>query len=217
MFKEQYFLRRLLMTIFGVLGVGICVAFFRLSFLGVDPFQSMMSGINALMPNLSFGTLNVIVNGLFLLFALSFDRTKIGLGTFINLILLGYVIDFSYQLLLMHFTDISLAARFVFLMIGVVFMCFNAALYFSANMGVSTYDAVALILAEKFPARPFKIWRIITDSVCIIIGIALFLIAGNEFRQLGAIVGLGTIIAAFFMGPLIGFFIDKVSNPLLNK
>ena len=67
---------------------------FKHASLGVDPFQSLMSGLDAVIP-ISFGTLYVLVNLVLLLFALLLDRRKIGLATLINLFLLGYIAQFS--------------------------------------------------------------------------------------------------------------------------
>jgi uncharacterized membrane protein YczE len=83
-------------------------------------------------------------------------------------------------------------------------------------MGVSAYDAVALILAERNQKLPFKYWRIMTDSMCIMIGIGLFLWAGNGLDEVTTIVGIGTVIAAFFMGPLITFFNKRLAEPMLR-
>ena len=46
---------------------------FKLAALGVDPFQSLMAGLDALIP-IEFGTLYVIVNIVLLLFSLIADR-----------------------------------------------------------------------------------------------------------------------------------------------
>jgi len=209
------FIKRILMTVFGVLGGGACVALFRMSVFGVDPFQAFMSGIEAAIPGISFGTLYVIVNLALLLFAFFTDRKKIGLGTFVNLFLLGYVIDFTHNFLLGQFPSVSMLGRIAFLATGIVIICIASSLYFTANLGVSTYDAVALVLSERLPRLPFKYWRIITDSICVLVGVALFLIGGNSFGSVFTIIGIGTIIAAFFMGPLIAFFNRKIAEPLL--
>ena len=50
-----------------------------------------------------------------------------------------------------------------------------------------------------------------------IIGIGLFLMAGGQIRQIPTIVGVGTIITAFFMGPLIEFFNVHITRPFLAK
>ncbi len=80
--------KRVILSVPGVLVSGVSVGIFKLAAFGVDPFQSLMSGLDALIP-ISFGTLYVIVNALLLVFALVFDRHYIGIATFINLFLLG--------------------------------------------------------------------------------------------------------------------------------
>ena len=89
--------RRILMSVLGVLTGAVSVAIFKMAAFGVDPFQSFMSGADKLIP-IGFGTLYVIVNAVLLLFSLVFDRHYIGIATFINLFLLGYVTEFSYKL-----------------------------------------------------------------------------------------------------------------------
>ncbi|MGN0742101.1 MAG: membrane protein, partial [Candidatus Fimadaptatus sp.] len=101
------------------------------------------------------------------------------------------------------FPDPTLATRIVFLVIGVVVMCFASAIYFTADLGVSVYDAIALHLDKKLPI-PFRIIRICTDLICVGIGFAL-----------GAVVGVGTLITALFMGPLIDVFNRTVARPFL--
>ena len=213
--KSEIFIKRIIMTVVGVLGGGFCVGLFRMSVFGVDPFQAFMSGIDAVTPGVSFGTLYVIINVILLLVALIFDRSKIGLGTVVNIFLLGYVVDYSHQLLMNLFPTVTMLMRILFLVIGVVVICITSALYFTANMGVSTYDAVALILADRIRKLAFKYWRIITDLICVLIGISLFLIAGNEVGQIATLIGIGTIVTAFFMGPLIAFFNKSIAEPLL--
>ena len=82
--------RRVLMSFFGVIICGMAVGFFKIAAFGVDPFQSFMSGIDKLVP-IAFGTLYVIVNICLLAFSLLCNRHMIGLATFINLFLLGYI------------------------------------------------------------------------------------------------------------------------------
>ena len=41
-------------------------------------------------------------------------------------------------------------------------------------------------------------------------------LAGGGFLKIPTIAGVGTIITAFFMGPLIEFFNEKIALPFLN-
>lgn len=65
--------RRIMMSLCGVLICAVSVGIFKLAALGVDPFQSLMSGLDQLIP-ISFGTLYVIVNLILLSFSLLTDR-----------------------------------------------------------------------------------------------------------------------------------------------
>jgi uncharacterized membrane protein YczE len=204
------------MSVLGVVLCGISVGFFKLAAFGVDPFQSLMSGIDKLIP-LSFGILYVIVNALLLIFALVFDRHYIGIATFINLFLLGYIVEFTQWLLCLIFPAAGIVVRTVFFVVGFISLCFSSSLYMTADLGVSTYDAIAIVMAEKWKMGKFKYIRIATDVVCVVLGITLFLLGGGKPSEITASVGIGTILTAFFMGPLIDFFNKTVAIPMLNK
>ncbi len=207
--------KRIFMSLFGVIICAISVGLFKLAALGVDPFQSFMAGMDALIP-ISFGTLYTIVNIILLLFSLIFYRKNIGLATFINMFLLGYITQFSYEFFMKVFPEPSLVFRFASLIIAVVVICFGSAFYMTADLGVSTYDAVAITMAEKWHLWKFKYIRICTDLVCVIAGCLIFVIAGHKISEVPTIAGVGTIITAFFMGPLIEFFNVKVARPMLK-
>lgn len=208
--------RRILMSLCGVVVCAISVGIFKIAALGLDPFQSLMAGLDSLIP-INFGTLYVIVNLILLTFSLIVDKTKIGLATFINLFLLGYITDFTYQTLQDIFVAPSMIVRLACLIVGIVIICFGSALYMTADLGVSTYDAVAIALSGKWKIAKFQYCRIATDIVCVVLGVVLFLLAGGSWKMVPTIAGIGTIITAFFMGPLIEFFNVKFARPLLQK
>lgn len=193
--------RRILMTVCGITLNGIAVGMFNFSDFGMDPFQVFAHGVWNL-TSIGFGTFYMILN-LILLAAMFFmDRAKIGLGTFINLFLLGYVAEFSGWVWDTLFPHPGLALKCVFLVAGVLLISLAAALYFTADLGVSTYDVIALYL-DAHTRFQFQYLRITTDVICVVIGFCLH-----------ATVGIGTLITAFFMGPVIAFFRRHVSEPL---
>ena len=204
------------MSILGVMIGAVSVGFFKLAAFGVDPFQSFMSGIHQMIP-IQFGTLYMIVNAVLLLFALVFDRHYIGIATFINLFLLGYVVQFSYDTLLAIFPNASMMVRSCSFVFGFVALCFGCSVYITADLGVSTYDAIALIMVNKWKLGKFKYIRITTDVVCVVLGIVLFLLGGGKISAIPAFVSAGTILTAFFMGPLIDFFNRRISAPFLHR
>lgn len=212
--KDKLMKKRIVMCVTGVLVCGVSVGLFKCAALGVDPFQSFMSGFDTLIP-IEFGTLYVIANVCLLMFSLIADRHYIGLATFINLTLLGYVAQYTLELLQYLFPALSLGGKVLMMIVGIILSCFAASLYFVADLGVSTYDAIALIITGTWKIGKFKYVRIITDFSCVAIGTVLYFIATKGFGGITAIVGIGTIITAFFMGPLIDVFSEKISKPML--
>ena len=69
--------------------------------------------------------------------------------------------------------------------------------------------AIPIGLGLGLPALP-------TYLVCVVAGAGIFLAGGGAFSEIPTIVGVGTIITAFFMGPLIEFFNVTVARPMLN-
>jgi len=194
--------RRALMTLLGVSVSGVSVGLFKQAAFGVDPFQSFCDGLHQIIP-IPFGTLYMLINAVMLIFALLFYRKYIGITTFINLFLLGYLIDFSEQAIFALMGPPAMVTRVIYLIIGMVVLCFASSLYIVADLGVSTYDAIALFLAEKKIA-PFRLIRIGTDLLCVGIGWAL-----------GYVPGIATVLTALCMGPLISVFIDRCAKPML--
>ncbi|MBQ1376793.1 MAG: hypothetical protein IIY77_02380, partial [Lachnospiraceae bacterium] len=87
--------------------------------------------------------------------------------------------------------------------------------YITADLGVSSYDSIALIITETWKKGKFKYVRILCDFICVALGVSLFFIGGGRWSSIGAVVGVGTIVTAFFMGPLIAFFRKHIAEPLL--
>lgn len=195
--------RRIWMTVVGVLFGGFSVGLFKNAAFGTDPFQVLCAGLNVVIP-ISFGTLYLCINAILLVGMFIADRHYIGLGTFINLFLLGYVVEWSTGLWAEIFPEPSMLIRIGFLVSGIVLLCIASSLYMTSDLGVSTYDIWALYLG-KHTSIPFKFWRITTDCICVVVG-----------WLLGGVFGVGTIITAFFMGPLIDFFCRHLAQPLLN-
>lgn len=193
--------RRVLMTITGVIISGISVGLFNCAGFGADPFQVFAQGVAGHVP-VSYGTFYVLLNLSMLAAVFAADRTKIGLGTVINIFLLGYVVEASTYMFRTFAAAPGMLLRILFLITGLIMLCLASSLYFVGDMGVSTYDAVALYMTEHQVAK-FFYCRIATDLFCVISG-WLF----------GATVGAGTVITAFFMGPVITFFANTIAKPL---
>ena len=186
--------------------MGFAVVLMRLSLFGNDPFSCMNLGY-AGVSGLSYGTCVIIFNLALIIPVALLDRSYLRFGTLINMFMLGIIADFWYGLLepLTIFAEPSLPLRGLLLASGVVLTCLSCSLYMSSRLGMGPYDAIGWILSERSGGRvPFRVVRILIDACAVTIGFTC-----------GSIVSLGTLVMACGTGPLIEFFNQKVSLPLL--
>lgn len=208
-------MKRSLMMLIGILFIGICVAAYRLSGFGADTFSCMNLGISGFL-HLSFGTWQLIINAAILVLVFFKARSCIGAGTIVNMICVGYLADFlCWFILEILQIPITLSFRIGALLLGSAFAGLGVAFYMAAEMGISPYDSVAIIIENLSHKHiSFRWARIISDISVVFIGILFCLLSRGNIWQ---IVGIGTICNALFNGPLIQFFRTHVAEPLLKN
>lgn len=184
--------------------MGFAVSVFSYSGLGVDPFTALNMSISAKL-GISFGLFQMCMNGLILVLVALTSKHLISLGTVVNMIGVGYVCEFFtsiYDEILPE--EIPFSAQLVFMALGVFLLSLSASLYFDCNMGVSPYDALGFVMEENIKLK-YKWSRVITDLICTLIAFAL-----------NGPIGIGTVVTAFFMGPVIAFCDTRISQKVLK-
>ncbi|GBU28863.1 hypothetical protein R84B8_02425 [Treponema sp. R8-4-B8] len=203
-FCREYYLKAIL-CVTGVFIIGIGVGFMRYANFGIDPYMCFMNGLYLAVfkkLGLTFGATFAISSFLLIVIVIIFDRSKIGLGTIAAITLTGYVSDLGVFLCdLILIEGIAFFCLRVGMMVfGILFVAIGSGMYFNTNVGVSPYDGIGLIITEKIGKQNIYRWiRIGTDLICVSIGF-----------MLGNMPGVGTVIMAFFTGPLFAFFRNKI-------
>ena len=196
--------KRIAIMFMSILLMGFAVSVFSYSGMGVDPFTALNMSISAKL-GISFGFLQMCVNGIVLvLVALTADRL-INVGTIVNMVGVGYVCEFFtniYNQLLPQ--ENPFAVRLVLMALGVFLLSLSASLYFNCNVGVSPYDALGFVMEEKIKVK-YRWCRVATDLICTLVA---FLLGGP--------IGIGTVVTAFFMGPVISFCEHTISKKVLQ-
>ncbi|MNW40186.1 hypothetical protein D3C74_172930 [compost metagenome] len=198
--------RRLIIMLIGNIFMGLGVAIFKLSGLGNDPFNGMAMALAEYI-GFSYATFLIMLNlGLFVVQFFT-GRKFIGAGTVVNAFLLGYISTYFYDSALGLFGEPQVLWQQVIIVVaGVVVISLGVSLYQTSNVGISPYDSLSLIMRNYVPKIPYFWHRMFTDSICALI---CFLFGG--------IVGLGTLVSAFCLGPIVQFFDVHVSEKLLAK
>ncbi|WP_342564914.1 hypothetical protein NST84_07145 [Paenibacillus sp. FSL R7-0345] len=198
--------KRLIIMVIGNIFLGMGISIFKLSGMGNDPFSGMVMALGEV-SGISYATFAIIVNLVLFVIQLISGRKLIGPGTLVNAILLGYIATFFYNI----WPDLLgepqlLWQRVMTVVIGVVVCSFGVSLYQTSDVGVAPYDALSLIMKIRAPRISYFWHRMFTDALCALI---CFLAGG--------IIGLGTLVSAFGLGPIIQFFDVHFTNKLLGK
>lgn len=220
MFVQHNMVKRIVMTVISIIIMGMGISLFSVSGFGVDPFTSMNMNVSSTL-GIGYGTYQLIVNAAIIVFVVAVaHRGLVGVGTVINMVGVGYSCELFTKIInpfvQPHFDN--LAVRIGLLICGIVVLCFSCSLFFVSNIGVGPYDSIGFMI-NRATKIPYKWVRVFTDIVVILIGLVVSgglteLIHGN-FAGVKNI-GIGTVITAFMMGPLVNFFSEKVSSKILN-
>ena len=193
--------RRIPVLVISVILMGLCVALFEKARVGTDPctvFNLSMAQNVLHWENL--GTWQLLFNLVLLAGILLLREGRcIGLGSLANMVLVGYSRDFFKPLverLLPGELDSLLVRGAVFVPTMAVFLV-AVAFYMVVELGTAPYDAVPQIIARRTKA-PFAVVRVIFDITVTAVG---FLLGGQ--------VGVFTVLACCFLGPVIAAIAAK--------
>jgi len=179
-------LRRLLQLYVGLGFYGLSTAMFVRADLGADPWNVFHLGVARLL-EMDIGTVMILTGALVLLFWIPL-RQRPGLGTISNVIVIGLAADAALALLP---EMSSLVARSVLLLSAVVVNALATGMYIGAGFGSGPRDG----LMTGINARTG--WSV--RSVRTAIEVTVLLIG----CVLGGTFGVGTVLYALTIGPLI--------------
>ena len=187
-----------------ILGLGIAI--FKFSGLGNDPFSGMVMALSD-RAGIEYAVFLIMINTIVFIVEFILGRKLIGLGTFVNALLLGYVVTFFYNLIVSAAGEPGqLLQRILIVCIGVIVASFGVSMYQLPKQGVAPYDSMSLIMTERLKKIPYFWNRVVTDAFCALM-----------CWLAGGIVGLGTLVSAFGLGPFVQFFDTHFTSKLLEK
>ena len=189
--------RRLVQLFVGLALYGFSMGLLVRSTLGLDPWDVFHEGV-AKRTDLSFGGV-VIVVGVFVLLLWIPLRQLPGLGTIANAIVVGVATDVTLAVLE---APTALAPRASFLVSGIVLNGLAGALYIGAQLGPGPRDGLMTGLVRR-TGWSVRIVRTGLEVTVLSVG---FLLGGT--------VGLGTVLYAISIGPLLQVFLPWAVVPL---
>jgi uncharacterized membrane protein YczE len=186
---------RVVQLLGGLVLYGVTMAMLVRSGLGLDPWDVFHEGLAQHVP-LTFGQV-VIATGLAVLLLWIPLRQRPGVGTVANVILIGLAADAG--LALIPAPD-GLGWQVLLLLGGVVGNGVAGALYIGARLGPGPRDGLWLGLVER-TGRSVRFWRTSLELTVLALGFVL-----------GGTVGLGTVLYALAIGPVVQAVLPRVDH-----
>ena len=185
--------------------IGLCIAhlgvtLFLQTELGSDPFNVFVQGLFRALPwpawaAMTHGRVHLLVSLLILLVLLMADRSYVGVGTVLCMALGGPIIDvYTLWLAPVIHGGLPLLWRLGLLVAGCLILAFGMTIVIRSQAGTGPNDLVAVALSDKLK-KPFGPVRVAVDCAFAGIGLAL-----------GGVLGIGTVVCAFLVGPAAQLF-----------
>ena len=208
-------LLRVIILMIGLTIAHLGVTLFILADLGSDPFNILVQGIFRTISgivNWSFithGRVHIVICFIIILALLVVDKSYVKIGTVLCMIFGGPIIDmFTVVLAPIFEISDSLVFKILMLALGCVILAYGMTIVIKSDAGTGPNDLVSVVISDK-TQKKFSIIRIIVDVSFVVIGFVL-----------GGSLGIGTIICAFCVGPVAGYFLpinEKIINHMLKK
>jgi len=170
-------------------GLALMVA----SDLGLGPWEVLHQGVSFHTP-IPIGTVGIITGLVVLLLWIPL-RERYGLGTALNVVLIGVVIDVT---LIWLSTPRLAVLRWVFMIGGVVMVGVGSGYYIGAGLGPGPRDGLMTGLARR--GWSIRLVRTSIELTALLCG-----------WLLGGTVGVGTVLFAFAIGPLVQVFLPRLT------
>ena len=193
-------LRRLIQLYFGLMLYGVSTAVYVRANLGADPWNVFHLGVSGL-TSLDIGIVMILAGAAVLLLWIPL-RQRPGLGTISNVIVLGLAADATLSL--MPPLE-SLWVRGVLLLLAVVLNGMATGMYIGAGFGAGPRDGLMTGIHAR-TGWPIRRIRTTIELSVLVIGMLL----GGTF-------GVGTVLYALAIGPLIQIFLPWFQIPRVSQ
>jgi uncharacterized membrane protein YczE len=185
--------RRLFQLLAGLTLYGVSMGLMIRSALGLDPWDVFHYGVTSHLP-LSFGAVVTLVGVVVLLAWIPLRQTP-GFGTIANVLVIGVASDATLAVL--HRPS-ELWLRGVLLALGIVLNGLAGAMYIGAQLGPGPRDGLMTGISRR-TGLSIRLVRTVQEVVVVGVGFAL-----------GGTVGLGTVVYALSIGPLVQGFLPHL-------
>ncbi|WP_018600906.1 YitT family protein [Mycobacterium sp. 155] len=191
-------LKRGTLLLIGLCGYGVSMGMMIRAGLGLDPWDVFHQGLTRHTP-LTIGLASALA-GVVVLLAWIPLRNRPGIGTVANVIVIAVTVDTTLALLP---APTAMAARIAMMLGAVVLNGISTVLYIGAGLGPGPRDGLMTGLVAR-TGLSIRLVRTAIEATVLAVG-----------WLLGGSVGVGTLVYAFGIGPLVQLFLRLTPRAML--
>jgi len=183
---------------FGLVLFGLGEGLLIVSFTGASPWSVLAQGIS-LNVNLSIGTITLLISISVLILWIPLGQ-KLGMATILNALIIALMIDLCIKFVP---TPSNYYNQLILAIFSVITVGIGGGIYLVSNLGAGPRDGLMVGLQIK-TNLPIAFVRALLEISVVTIG-----------WYLGGVVGIGTLLFAFGIGPCVAlglFLVDKTFN-----
>jgi uncharacterized membrane protein YczE len=189
--------RRLVQLLVGLVLYGVSMAMMIQATLGLNPWDVFHAGITTSV-SMTFGQVTIVVGALVLLLWIPLRQWP-GLGTLANVVVIGLAVDAALSVI---GTPNGVVAQLSLLLAGLVLNGLAGGLYIGSQLGPGPRDGLMTGLALR-TGLSIRLVRTVLELTVLGVG-----------WLLGGPIGIGTVLYALAIGPLVQFFLPRVTVSL---
>ncbi len=190
--RQPLFWRRLAKLNLGLALLGYSIALMLDANVGLGPWNVFTVGITNLI-GITFGQATQVIGFVVLAISVFLTRTRPGVGTILNMLIVGPWIDLFRAIPAVPSADVWVWGALQF-GVGVVLCGLATGLYITAQLGEGPRDGLSLGVARVFRVS-VRVARLGLEVLVLLSG-----------WLMGGPVGIGTVAFAFGIGPMMQFF-----------
>lgn len=179
------YVKRLIKLLIGLFLYALGIVVSMKANLGFAPWEVFHYGLGETI-GITIGTVSIFI-GLIICVCAVWMGEKLGLGTILNMILIGVFMDFLLMLHLIPEAN-GLVLGIIMMIAGLFIISFGSYFYIASGFGAGPRDSLMVALQRK-TKLPVGLCRGILEGSVVLIG-----------WLLGGPVGIGTVLAAFGIG-----------------